>query len=290
MVKGGIFDLRADKVNRCRWRARIGLLCACGIAALDLSGFSAWAGPQASLNSEKGILDAIHNVLRYDSRVQEDHPNITLENGVVTLSGVVRNLKAKRAAEQDVRNIRGVREVRNLLTLSNDSVLTDEDIQRRVQGALDASKRLADNSVAVTALDGKVYLSGMVDTLSEAALAEDIASGISGVTDVSNSLHTPRYRGAFPGLGYPYRWPQDDVYRYGWPRSDAEIQDAIQERLAWNPYINAHQVKVQVKDGIASLTGVVDSRQERKAAGAMALNGGAVSVRNQLTVRPHVGS
>lgn len=42
-------------------------------------------------------------------------------------------------------------------------------------------------------------------------------------------------------------------------KSDVQIQKDVMEELIWEPYINASEIGVSVKNGIVTLTGVVDS-------------------------------
>jgi hypothetical protein len=54
--------------------------------------------------------------------------DVNVEFGVVTLTGVVENFKAKKAAEQDAQNTRGVIRVKNYLKVRPDNVLSDNEI------------------------------------------------------------------------------------------------------------------------------------------------------------------
>lgn len=52
----------------------------------------------------------------------------------------------------------------------------------------------------------------------------------------------------------------------------------------WNPFIERSQISVFVEDGVAELTGAVDTWFERQKATAEAYEGGAKSVDNNLKV------
>jgi osmotically-inducible protein OsmY len=66
--------------------------------------------------------------------------------------------------------------------------------------------------------------------------------------------------------------------------ADDAIKSAIETEILWDPDVDSWQVKVEVEDGTATLTGQVDSYYERREATANALEGGAVAVVNQLAV------
>jgi osmotically-inducible protein OsmY len=67
-------------------------------------------------------------------------------------------------------------------------------------------------------------------------------------------------------------------------KSDWEIaQD--KDELWRSPYVDSDQITVSVKDGVATLRGLVDSRAEQRAAIENAYEGGALSVRDGLAVK-----
>jgi osmotically-inducible protein OsmY len=65
--------------------------------------------------SNDEIKTAVKTALSYDPRVNSFNPEIEVSEGVVTLSGSVDNLQAKKAAEKVARTIVGVWKVNNLL-------------------------------------------------------------------------------------------------------------------------------------------------------------------------------
>ncbi len=69
-------------------------------------------------------------------------------------------------------------------------------------------------------------------------------------------------------------------------RDDAEIRGEICNRLTWDSWVNADRVNVAVRDGVATLTGEVDSVVEKRAAGDDAWDAvGVVDVSNELRIR-----
>jgi CBS domain-containing protein len=71
------------------------------------------------------------------------------------------------------------------------------------------------------------------------------------------------------------------------PRKDAEIRDEALKRLwemPWHPWL----VNVTVREGVADLWGIVNSSEEKTAAGVVVENTpGMVKVNNHIIVRPH---
>jgi osmotically-inducible protein OsmY len=66
--------------------------------------------------------------------------------------------------------------------------------------------------------------------------------------------------------------------------SDTELKKSIQSELWWSPFVDADQVTVSVNDGIATLSGTVDTWGERQAATENAYQGGATLVDNDLAI------
>jgi osmotically-inducible protein OsmY len=62
------------------------------------------------------------------------------------------------------------------------------------------------------------------------------------------------------------------------------LQQEIEDELWWSPFVDANEVKVEVENGVATLTGAVDTWSERNAAAENALEAGAIQVRNRLDV------
>lgn len=58
----------------------------------------------------------------------------------------------------------------------------------------------------------------------------------------------------------------------------------IEDELFWSPFVDADEVEVSVEDGVATLTGQVDSWTKRNVASGHALEGGALRVVNRLEV------
>ncbi len=69
-------------------------------------------------------------------------------------------------------------------------------------------------------------------------------------------------------------------------RDDEEIRSDIYNRLTWDSWVNADEINVDVKNGVVTLTGDVDSTVEKRAAGDDAWDTvGVVDVNNLLHVR-----
>jgi len=237
------------------------------------------------------IQDAIDHALTVDPRVYSFDVDAEVDAGVVTLRGIVGNLKAKRSAYADARNTVGVRTVVNRVRVRSERGSTDAAIARDVRRALLRDPWVDRYEISVSVRNGVAHLYGRVDSYFEKAQADDIAATVSGVIDVANRLEV-----ANDGVPHPYDpyvdpWMLDQYAWYHWSPavvragSDADIYLEIENELFWSPYVNEDDVKVTVEDGIATLTGTVDTLAESEAAMRNAYEGGAVYVRNDLRVQ-----
>ena len=209
------------------------------------------------------IEEAVRDALIYDPRVLSYQPDVTVSDGTVTLSGTVDTLEAKRAAEADTRNVVGVWRVKNLLKVRPPSLVSDADLEADLRSAFGSDPYLERWDIEVDASYGFVTLSGTVNTSFEKDRAERVAEGVPGVTAVLNRL--------------------DFDYRWTW-KPDWEIEADIHDQLWWSPFVDADEVDVSVKHGVATLSGTVDTWAEWDAATENAFEGGAKDVRNELAV------
>jgi osmotically-inducible protein OsmY len=74
-------------------------------------------------------------------------------------------------------------------------------------------------------------------------------------------------------------------------RSDADIQQDVLDELSWDQHINVSDIGVSVKEGVVTLTGLVDNYLMRLAAQNAALRvKGAHAVANDIEVRLHTSA
>jgi osmotically-inducible protein OsmY len=207
--------------------------------------------------------EAVRSAFLYDPRVSVYGPNVSVSSGTVTLTGVVDNLKAKKAAERDARNVIGVWRVRNHLKVRPETVPSNEELKERVATAFREDPYLDCWEIGIEAHDGWVYLTGYVSTSWEKMHAEREARGVKGAIFVVNNLD------------YEHEWT--------W-KSDWLIRSDTEDHLFWSPFVDEEDIDIQVADGIVTLKGTVETWAERNAAERNAYEAGAKDVINELTV------
>ena len=143
------------------------------------------------------------------------------------------------------------------------SVQPDQQITHSITQAFLHDPIMEEDRITVTVTSGRVYFSGAVHSPVERERAEEIARQVNGVTGVVNNLT----------VDAPKMW-----------RMDLTIREAIESELARSLYVKDDRIVVHVEDGIALLTGYVESLQERRAASEYAYKGGASLVVNKLKI------
>jgi len=246
-----------------------------GVESVDVSGLEVhWT---AKAHPERGskympvtdgeIKKAVEDAFVYDPRVAPFEVYIMVDDGVVILSGVVDNLRAKEAAAEDAWNTTGVLRVKNHIKVRPRVTVAQNDLRNRVKDMLSRDPIIERHEITVSVVNGKVFLYGKVDSRYERRRAEVLTSRVKGVVAVSNNLEveTP------------------DWWLHG--KSDRALQQDINDELWWSPYVDSDQVSVAVNNGVVTLTGTVDNWREWRAAQENAFDAGALKVRNKIKVQ-----
>jgi len=115
-----------------------------------------------------------------------DSVDATVADGVVTLTGIVYTHDERDAAEDAVRNLRGVTAIHDEMKLK--SPMLAADVTTRIEKAFERNAHIQADALRVDAVDGTITLSGNVRTWAEHDAALDAAWAAPGVSDVKNEL------------------------------------------------------------------------------------------------------
>jgi len=237
--------------------------------------------------SDGEIKQAIVDAFIYDPRVYSFNPQVDVNDGLVTLTGHVDNLQAKKAAENDAKNINGVWKVDNFLKVRPPEVYKDTEIAEDIRQAFYRNPSLEQFEIDVSVFGGTAYLEGSVDNFYEKYHAEELASTVNGVTEIKNKIEVNS--GAMPyAFDYDYfiyspYWTEQN-YGNSPRKSDIEIANDIQNQIFWSSQVDAPDVRISVNKGIATLNGEVDTWNEKYFAEKNAYEGGAIYVENNIDV------
>lgn len=206
--------------------------------------------------SDAAILEDVRQALRADRWIDEWLLDVEVDRGVVS----VRGAQPTAAAKQKISHaawVPGVRDVDATL-VRVDPELTpaqrrppsgytypdDPEIRDSVRSALARDPRLGSAPIAVTVRDGHVHLGGEVPTLDARRAGAELAESVHGVWRVENDLRVRRL-----------------------PRTDDEAIGRLVERaLQRAAAIDAEAIEVDVRRGVVTLTGTVDSPHARTVA------------------------
>jgi osmotically-inducible protein OsmY len=130
----------------------------------------------------------IRNVMEWNPTIDSSRIDVSVSDGVVTLSGAVDSYWQKSRAGYLVANVGGVVDVNNLLRVEPVGAETDEDIRRDILTTLGRNTFIEAKNINVHVADGIVTLTGTVGEYFAYRTAEDIAKFTSGVIDVHNDL------------------------------------------------------------------------------------------------------
>ena len=144
---------------------------------------------------------------------------------------------------------------------------TNEELQKDVQNAIKWEPLLNAAEIGVTAKDGVVSLTGVVDNYSKKLEAENAAKNVAGVKAVVENIEVK--------------------FISSWNKSDLDIANEAIAALKSNWVIPKDKVKVKVEDGWITLDGELPWYYQREAAkSAVNYLSGVKGVTNNIKVKP----
>ncbi len=212
--------------------------------------------------SDGSLQQAVIDELDWEPSVNAAHIGVTAKDGIVTLSGHVGTYAEKMAAEKAAGRVSGVKavaeelEVRYLFSPPDDADIANSAIQ-----ALSWDVEVPKDSVTVKVEKGWVTLSGTVDWYFQSSAAAEDVRKLRGVRGITNEIRVrPRVQAS-------------------------EVETKIKAAFSRNAEIDANKINIMTDGGKVTLTGKVDSWQERRLAEHAAWSAPGVDrVEDRLTV------
>jgi len=127
------------------------------------------------------------NMLAWDSVVPSDSVQVTVHDGLVTLTGKVNWQYQKSSAERDIRKLSGVRGVINNIEIEPHAKA--ENVRSKIEAALKRHAEVEAKHIRVTVRDdSEVLLEGKVQSWDEKVAVENAAWSAPGVKNVRDRL------------------------------------------------------------------------------------------------------
>ena len=218
---------------------------------------------------EEEVIAELQAALAQEERVRADWEDLNphYSDGVLTLAGEVRNIKAKKLAREHAESLLNVSQVVDRLSirpaermpdnsiadhlehaLLNEGAFTECTINKRVNGKQELLRQATDEvghgDIAFDIEDGVVSLNGDVPSLSHKRLVGSLAWWVPGSRNVVNDLDVSP--------------PEAD--------GEGEMLDAVRIVLEKDPLVDATHLHIGCQGLTVTLAGAVESETERHAA------------------------
>ncbi len=179
--------------------------------------------------------------LAWEPSVDHADIGVSVNDGVVTLSGYVKSFPEKMAAEKATRRVAGVRAIAEEIKvrLPADRKTADHEIAKRIIDMFAWNVAVPDEALTVKVERGWVTLTGTVDWRFQSDEARKMAGRVTGVLGVTNLIEVKK-------LPVP-----------------ADIKDRITQAFKRQASLDANSVTVVAEGGTVRLGGKVRAWSER---------------------------
>lgn len=216
-------------------------------------------------DQKAAVLDAVRSALAAEGRLDMGAHPITLafSDGTLTLQGEVASVAAKKLALERAAAVPAVTGVVDRLHVAPAQRMDDAELGRLIRDALLQEPAFADFAIGqqgdksgnslreppgtargcieIEIEDGVVTLNGRVPGLDDKRLAGVLAWWVPGSRDVINGI----------------------VVEPAEEDSDDKITEAVRLVLDKDPFVDAGQIRVGVRDAVVTLTGLLPTAAER---------------------------
>lgn len=139
----------------------------------------------------------VKSTLMFHRNVSATGTDISVDNGVVTLRGKAANSAQKELTAEYVRDVDGVKEVKNAMTIAEGPTqpgtsvgekIDDASITAQVKAALVSHRSTSALKTKVSTTDGVVTVSGLARNAAEKSLVTKLVNDVTGVDRVVNNM------------------------------------------------------------------------------------------------------
>ena len=215
------------------------------------------------MTSELRLKQDVLDELEFEPSVNAAHIGVSVNRGVVTLTGFVGSYAEKIAAERTVRRVKGVIAEEIEVRLPSDTKRSDDQIAARALDILKWQVGMPAARIGVTVEKGVVTLTGDVGWQFQRRKVEQAVHKITGVIGIVNQI------------------------RVATPAHVPEVREKIERALQRNAALAAAAVTVKTEGGKVVLSGKVHAWYERDIAEHAAWSASEVTeVQDLIIVEP----
>jgi osmotically-inducible protein OsmY len=212
--------------------------------------------------NDKTLCKLINDAVLKDERISGQPITVSIQKGIVALSGSVQTYRRKLIAQEIASSFEGCNGVINELVVEPSGPISDEDTSNSVRAALDAQADITKGTIAVSISLGVVSLNGNVGSHWERILAEDVARSARGVKDVRNLL----------------------VVDLPTKMEDKRLAEDIEIALSHAYGLKERKINVAVSEGAVVLSGEIPSITQKEMAEKVAHRFRFREIRNDIIV------
>ena len=216
------------------------------------------------MKTDVEIKEDVLDELAWQPNIAETEIGVIVENGVVTLSGVVNSYAKKVAAENAVKSVEGVKAIAGDIEVKygDDYKKTDKEIAKAVVDSLKWNTSVPHENINIKVEDGWVYLSGEVKWDYQRNSAKRAVENLLGVRSVINNISI-----------------KQDI-------KPLEVKNRIMKAFERSAEIDANKITVITDGNTVTLQGKVHSIKEKEDAETAAYKApGVFHVKNELKVQ-----
>jgi osmotically-inducible protein OsmY len=216
------------------------------------------------MKTDAEIRRDVESELQWDPSIDDKRIGVTVQSGVVTLTGDVPHYSSRWTAEDVVKRVGGVRAIANDIEvrIPSSSARTDTDVAAAAANALQWNVSLSNTPITPIVKEGWVTLKGQVSWGYQKTAAENAVRNLLGVKGISNGINVISNIKA------------------------TDVKQKIEDAFKRHAVLDAKNIEVDVASSTVTLKGHVRSWQEREDAVLAAWAApGVIGVDNRLSIQ-----
>ena len=216
------------------------------------------------MKTDSEIKQDILDELAWQPNIDETQIGVIVEDGVVTLTGIVNEFSKKVAAKKAVKSVVGVKAIAEDIEVKygDDYKKSDQEIAKAAVNTLEWNASVPKEKVMIAVENGYIYLSGKVDWEYQKNSAKRAVAYLMGVKGVVNNIEIQ-----------PKVKPSD-------------VKDKIARAFKRSADVDASEILIDVEGSTVRLRGTVNSIKEKEDAQSAAFRApGIIKVKNELKVQ-----